>query len=215
MKIAILGASGQTGKQLIEQALAANHEIIGLARTPENILFDDPRVTKRQADAFDPASVVSALEGAEAVITTVGKRDLRDKRVNLSTAAHVGVIDGMRKHNIRRLLVISSTGAARIKRKGIQRNLYLFFRRKYYADMYEMEQQVMAAGLDTTMLRSPYLIDGPVTAKYKVIEEENYPNGIRISRADLAHFLIDETTNNAWVNRVIAVANPEFVTPAS
>jgi putative NADH-flavin reductase len=208
MKIAILGASGQTGKQLIEQGLAAGHEIIGLARSPEKILFDDPRVTKRQADAFDEASVATALEGAEAVITTVGKRDLRDKRVNLSTAAHVGVISGMRAHNIKRLLVISSTGAARIKRKGIQRNIYLFLRRKYYADMYEMEQQVMAAGLDTTMLRAPLLYDGPVTGKYRVVEDETYPNGIKIARADVAHFLIDEMTNNAWVNRVIAVVDP-------
>ena len=53
MKVAILGASGMTGTQLIEQALAANHEVIGLARTPENIKSNDPRVTKRKADAVD------------------------------------------------------------------------------------------------------------------------------------------------------------------
>ena len=208
MKLAILGASGMTGKQLIEQALAAGHTVIALARSPEKILFDDPRVIKRQADAFNEASVVDALEGADAVITTVGKRDLRDKRINLSTAAHVGVIAGMRKHNCRRLLVISSTGAARIKRKGLRRNIYLFLRRKYYLDMYEMEQQVMDSGLDVTMLRAPMLFDGPVAAQYRVIEDETYPNGIKISRADVAHFLIKELTVNAWVNRVIAIADP-------
>jgi putative NADH-flavin reductase len=208
MKVAILGASGMTGKQLIEQGLAAGHTIIGLARSPEKILFDDPRVIKRKADAFDTASVVAALEGAEAVITTVGKRDLRDKRINLSTAAHVGVVAGMQAHNIRRLLVISSTGAARIKRKGIQRNIYLFLRRKYYRDMYEMEQQVMASGLDVTMLRAPLLYDGPSTARYKVIEDETYPNGIKISRTDVAQFLIHELSENAWINRVIAIADP-------
>jgi len=208
MQVAILGASGMTGKQLIEQALAAGHTVLALARSPEKILFDDPRVIKRKADGFDDASVIAALEGAEAVITTVGKRDLRDKRINLSTAAHHGVIAGMREHNIRRLLVISSTGAARIKRKGIQRNIYLFLRRKYYADMYEMEGQVMGSGLDVTMLRAPLLYDGPVTGQYRVIENEDYQNGIKISRADVAHFLIKEMTGNSWVNRVIAIADP-------
>ena len=116
MKVAIVAASGQTGTQLIEQALAAGHEIIGLARTPENIKSDDPRVSKRRGDAFDAQSIIDGLEGADAVITSVGKRDLLDKRYNLSTAAHEAVIAGMRKHNISRLLVISSTGAARIKR---------------------------------------------------------------------------------------------------
>lgn len=208
MKIAILGASGQTGKQLIEQSLAAGHSVIGLARSPEKILFDDPRLEKRAADGFDSASVVAALEGADAVITTVGKTNLRDKRFNLSTAAHVGVIEGMKLHNIKRLLVISSTGAARIKRDGIRRNIYLFLRRKYYRDMYEMELQVLDSGLDVTVLRAPFLIDGPVTGKYDVIAEENYPNGIRVSRADVAHFLLNELEQNAWVNRIVAIADP-------
>jgi putative NADH-flavin reductase len=208
MQVAILGASGMTGKQLIEQALAAGHTVLALARSPEKILFDDPRVIKRKADAFDDASVIAALEGAEAVITTVGKRDLRDKRINLSTAAHNGVIAGMREHNIRRLLVISSTGAARIKRKGIRRNIYLFLRRKYYLDMFEMEGQVMGSGLDVTMLRAPLLYDGPVTGQCRVIENEDYQNGIKISRADVAHFLVKELTENSWVNRVIAIADP-------
>jgi putative NADH-flavin reductase len=151
---------------------------------------------------------VAALEGADAVITTVGKTNLRDKRFNLSTAAHVGVIEGMKLHNIKRLLVISSTGAARIKRDGIRRNIYLFLRRKYYRDMYEMELQVLDSGLDVTVLRAPFLIDGPVTGKYDVIAEENYPNGIRVSRADVAHFLLNELEQNAWVNRIVAIADP-------
>jgi len=205
MNIAIVAASGMTGTQLIEQALAAGHNVIGLARTPENIASTDPRVTKRKGDAFDAQSIIDALEGADAVITSVGKRDFFDKRYNLSTAAHAAVIAGMQKHKIRRLLVISSTGAARIKRDGIRRNIYLFLRRKYYADMYEMEQQVMGSGLDVTVLRAPYLVEGPCSEDYRVVEDETYPVGISITRPSLAQFLIKEVTENAWVNRVIAV----------
>jgi len=205
MKIAIVAASGQTGTELIEQALAAGHEVIGLARTPENIKSEDPRVTKRRGDAFDADSIIDGLEGADAVITSVGKRDLLDKRYKLSTIAHDAVLKGMQKHNIRRLLVVSSTGAARIKRDGIQRNIYLFLRRKYYADMYEMELQVMDSGLDVTVLRAPYLVDGPADGDYYVEEQENYPVGVKISRANLAHFLINEVSENLWVRKVIAV----------
>ena len=206
MKVAIVAASGMTGTQLIEQALLAGHEVIGLARTPENIKSDDPRVTKRRGDAFDAQSIIDGLKGADAVITSVGKRDLFDKRYNLSTAAHEAVIAGMHKHNIRRLLVISSTGAARIKRDGIQRNIYLFLRRKYYADMYQMELQVMNSGLDVTVLRAPYLVDEGAPGKYHVIEEEDYPVGINITRSNLANFLINELENRQWNKRVIAVA---------
>jgi len=206
MKVAILGASGKTGKPLIEQALSGGHEVIALARSPEKIAFDDPRVIKRQADAFDAESVIAALEGADAVITTVGKTDLRDKRINLSTAAHRAVITGMQKHGIKRLLVISSIGAAQgIKRKGWRRNLYLYLRRKYYGDMFEMEREVMASGLDVTVLRAPILHDGPTTGQYQIMEDENYLDKLQIARADVAHFLLAEMTAGAWINRVIAV----------
>ena len=205
MKVAIVAASGQTGTQLIEQALAAGHEIIGLARTPENIVSNDPRVTKRRGDAFDADSIIDGLEGADAVITSVGKRDLLDKRYKLSTIAHAAVLEGMRKHGIKRLLVISSTGAPPMKRDGIQRNIYLFLRRKYYRDMFEMESQVMNSGMDVTVLRAPYLVPGPCNGEYRVIEDENYPVGISISRPNLAHFLINELDRGEWVGRVIAV----------
>ena len=56
------------------------------------------------------------------------------------------------------------------------------------------------------MLRAPLLFDGPVSEDYRVIEDETYPVGIKISRASLAQFLIKEMTANGWVNRVIAVA---------
>ena len=193
MKIAILGAAGKTGTVLIAEALHRDHEVIGIARTPENIVSDDPRVSKRQGDAYDEASVIAALEGADAVITTVGKTNLKDKRINLSTAAHRAVVRGMREHDIQPLLVISSIGAAPgVKRKGLVRNLYLYFRRKYYGDMYEMEHEVMGSGLEVTVLRAPILTDGLQTGQYEIMEEENYLERLEISRADLAHFLIGE-----------------------
>ena len=209
MNVAIVAASGMTGTQTIEQALAAGHNVIGLARIPENITSDDPRVTKRRGDAFDEASIIDGLEGADAVITSVGKRDLRDKRYNLSTAAHAAVLKGMQKHNIKRLIVVSSTGAAQIKRDGLRRNIYLFLRRKYYRDMYEMELQVMGSGLDVTVVRAPYLVDGDADGNYRIEEQENYPVGINITRANLAHFLIKELDSNQWNKRVIAVIGNE------
>ena len=208
MKVAILGAAGQTGTPLIEEALARGHEVIAIARSPEKISTEDPRVTKRAGDGFDEASIIKALEGADAVITTVGKTNLRDKRYNLSTAAHRAVMAGMKTHNIRRLLAISSVGAAQgIKRKGLRRNIYRWLRRKYYGDMYQMEKELEASNLDVTVLRAPMLYNGPCQNNYRVLEDESYQNILRISRADLVQFIFDDLENNQWVNHTIAVAD--------
>ncbi len=208
MRIAIVGASGKTGKPLIEESLARGHDVIAIARSLEKIAFDDPRIEKRQGDGFDEASIVKALAGADAVITTVGKTDLRDKRVNLSTAAHRAVVAGMREHGIKRLVAISSIGAAQgVKRKGLRRNIYLFLRRKYYRDMYLMEQELNNSGLDVTVLRAPALYDGPSKKDYRVMQDENYLNVLRISREDIAHFILDDMEKGTWANKTIAVAD--------
>ena len=112
MKIAIIGASGETGTELITVALAKGHEIIGVARTPENIASNDPRVTKRKGDAFDEQSMIDGIEGADVVISTIGKTNLLDKRYTLNTDGHRNIMAGMRKHGITRVIPISSFGAA-------------------------------------------------------------------------------------------------------
>ncbi|MGI9289937.1 MAG: NAD(P)-dependent oxidoreductase [Gammaproteobacteria bacterium] len=206
MKAAILGAAGRTGKVLIEEALNRGHEVIGIARDPDRIVSMDSRVIKRQGDAYDEHSVISALADAEAVITTVGKINLKDKRTDLSTVAHRAVIKGMHEHGIRPLFVISSIGAAPdVKRKGLVRNLYLYFRRQYYGDMHQMEQEVLQSGLDVTVLRAPILTNGIRTGRYKIMEEENYLERLEITREDLASFIFDELEGRHWNQRVITV----------
>lgn len=211
MRIAILGAAGRTGRALVAEALARGHEVIALARSPEKVESRDPRVTRRRADAFERDSVVAGLAGADAVITTVGKLDLRDKRVNLSTAAHAAVLEGMAAHGIARLVAISSLGAARgVKRKGIRRNLYLFFRRKYYGDMHEMERQVLAApGRVVTVVRAPMLDDRPAEGRFEVeTDPMKLPRGLHVSRADLARFILDDLEQPRHAGGIVALANP-------
>ena len=207
MRVAILGASGKTGTVLIQAAHARGHSVIGLARSPGKIDAGEASVEARHGDAFDETSIIEGLKGADAVITTVGKTDLRDKRYNLSTAAHRHVMAGMRAHSIRRLMAISSIGAAQgIKRKGLRRNLYLYFRRKYYGDMFQMENEVNQSGMDVNVVRAPLLHNGPFTGNYRVLQTEDYEQMLRISRADLAHFMFEELENSGYLGKTVAVA---------
>jgi putative NADH-flavin reductase len=208
MKIAIIGASGQTGAELIREALTRGHEIIGVARTPENIASDDPRIIKRRGDAFDRQSIVDGVEGADVVITSIGKRNLLDKRYTLNTDGHRNVVEGMRQHNVERLIPISSFGAAQgVVRKGIRRKIYLFLRRKYYGDMNRMEQDVLSSGLHVTVVRAPMLHNREATHSYEVVEGNELPQGKSVSRADLAHFILEQLESEQSVNKIVALAD--------
>jgi putative NADH-flavin reductase len=210
MRIAILGAAGQTGRELIAEALRRGHAVIGLARQPEKIAAGDPRVTRRRADAFDRASVIEGVSGADAVITALGKRALRDPRVDLNTVGHRNVLEAMNAHGIRRLIVISSFGAAQgVRRNGIRRKIYLFLRRRYYRDMHDMEGIVLAERtINSTIVRAPMLDNGPVEGRYEVVAGNYLPAGLHISRADLVRFVLDVLDQRQYPGTIVALANP-------
>lgn len=209
MKIAIIGAAGETGTWLIEHALERGHEIIAIARSPEKIASNDPRVTKRRGDGFDRQSIIDGLEGADAVITSVGKKDLRDKRYYLNTATHENVLAGMRQHGIKRLVPISSIGAAKLPRKGIRRNIYLYLRRKYYGDMNDMEVQVLESDRDVTVVRAPFLHNAAARNVFQTIEGNVLPGGRKVSRADLSNFVLDVIEKKMHMQKIVSLADPD------
>lgn len=197
-----------TGERLIAEALRRGHTVIGLARTPANIKGDPAQVEKRFGDAFDRPSVIDGLKGADAAITTVGKRDLFDRRYWLNTEAHRNVIDGMTIHGLKRLVAISSFGAALdFTRPGVRRKIYLYLRRKYYGDMQAMERMVIGAPLEGIAVRAPMLYNTPARAAYFVEKGRNVPGGRSVSREDLAAFVLDCVEKPDYVGHVVALAD--------
>ncbi len=208
MKLAIVGASGQTGQQITREALGRGHDVLALARSPQKIDQQDPRLEIRPADVFDPPSLQTGLAGADAIITSVGKTDLRDKRSDFNTKSHQNVLDAAIANEVRRLIVISSFGAARnVKRKGIRRNIYLFLRRKYYDEMQQMESLVLGSSLNTTVVRAPMLHNRPPRNDWLLTNDGSLPAGLAISRSDLAHYLLDEVENSENISRIVAIAD--------
>jgi putative NADH-flavin reductase len=72
MKIAVVGATGRTGWQVVEQALARGDEVIALARHPEALPQHGPDVAVAAADVLDRAALIGALAGADAVVSALG-----------------------------------------------------------------------------------------------------------------------------------------------
>lgn len=207
MKIAVVGASGQTGPYIIKEALARGHEVIAICRSPEKMPLSDPKVEVRKGDAFEADDMRQATAGADVIVTTVGATDLKEKRP-LNTIAHRNVIDAMKAHGQKRLIAISSFGAAQnVKRKGIRRNIYLWLRRKYYQNMAEMEQMVLAESPGATVLRAPSLHHREPKRTYIKTDDGTLPDGLTISRDDLAHYILDAIEKDLDRDKIIAIVD--------
>src|SRR5712692_4242779 len=109
MKLTIFGTTGGTGKLLVEQALAAGHEVVAFVRNPSKLTTKHERLTIVSGDVTDQASVERAVAGAEAVISVLGSR--ANTQGNPITRGTQNILAAMKKHNVRRF-VLSSTASA-------------------------------------------------------------------------------------------------------
>jgi putative NADH-flavin reductase len=69
-----------------------------------------------------------------------------------------------------------------------------------------MERVVMASGLNWTIVRPPRLTNGPLTGHYRVQHDRMPRPRLSLSRADVAHFLLDEVEGGAHQHQMVGIA---------
>lgn len=205
MRLFILGATGRTGRALLDQAEQRGHSVTAFVRSPEKLTELQDRVVIRKGDPRSVDELQAALPGHDAVVSALGLAGLGRSTI-LSDAAQ-GTVRAMQTAGVRRLLVISvgmlfdDVGIlAAILRRTLLRNIA--------KDSAEMERVVESSGLDWTIARPSQLTNGPLTSHY-VVADGQMPQGARlsISRADVASFLLDEVERSAHVHRIVGLAS--------
>lgn len=210
MRLTIFGATGATGGRLVEQALRRGHEVTAVVRGP-HALPEDPRLRVITADVMDPAAIVEAVTGADAVLDTIGSREKGPTAVCVNAAASIA--EAMHRAGTKRLLVVSNS--ARIAGPGdepftrfVVKPLILRpLLRHSLADMSRAEQAVEASDLAWTIVRAPQLTDKAAKGRYRIAVERNVTFGIQITRDDLAACMLDLMSDTEAVHKHVNVAN--------
>jgi len=210
MKIAVLGATGRTGRLVAEQALARGDDVIALARRAE-ALPPRPGLTAAAVDVLDRAAVTGALAGADAVASALGIGASRQPTVVYSEGI-ANVLHAMDVHGIKTLAVISAVPAGpRAEQPFAQRRLMIpILERVFgasYADMRRMEALLRDSDLDWVCLRPARLLSKNATGRYRVDADRPLPKGGSITYADLATALLDSLARPDLYRRIAYVAN--------
>lgn len=206
MKIVIFGATGTIGTHVVQQALEQGHEVTAFTRNPARVLHQHERLRVAQGDVMDPSDVAKAVAGHDAVVVTLGGGRAGDVRAR-GTAA---VIEGMRRADVRRLIVQSTLGAGD-SRGSLnffwKRIMFGLLLRAAYADHQRQEQLVLASELDWTIVRPSAFTDGPRTGSYlRGFGPNDTPPQLKIARADVAHYLVEQLTDTGNLHRTPAIS---------
>lgn len=209
----IIGANGGIGRQSVELALAAGHNVTALVRNPANLAIVHPNLEIVKGDIMQPGTFEKYLENKDAVISAIGVRGglLSDKPTTLYSQGNANLLQAMQQKGVTRGFFISASAieispvipffVRLIARYVIQKLL-----KHMYADLRAMEKLVKASGLDWTIIRPPQLVNKPVTGSYRIAINHFLKNCLKISRADLAHFMINNINNKAIYQSTIEIA---------
>lgn len=209
MRLTIFGASGRTGLPLVEQALAAGHEVTAFVRNPARLPIKHERLRVAQGDGADAAAVERAVQGADAVISALGP--VKDAPSGVQTAATRHIVAAMRKHGVRRLVSLTGAGVATAedRPKLVNRLIRLALvtlAGDVLRDGEGHAQVIQSSDLDWVIVRGPVLTDGPHTGSYRV-GWVGVNTGSRISRRDLAQFMLTQVTDNTYLRKMPMVSN--------
>ena len=209
MKILIIGATGGTGKALVEQSLEAGHVVTAFVRDADKITVKRDRLVVVQGNVLDHDSVENAIRGHEAVLSALGHKHFFLKNTILSDGTG-NIIRAMEKHKVKRLIFESSLGVGDSQGKlGLYYTFFvipfiIFF---YYRDKELAGHHIRTSNLDWTIVRPGQLTNGEKRGVYR--DGPNVGNWIitlRISRVDVAEFMLKQLTVVSYLKKTPGVA---------
>jgi putative NADH-flavin reductase len=203
MNFLIIGASRGIGLQILQQSLQAGHVVTALARHPENLRKEQGRLRVMAGDILDEARVGEAMRGQEAVCLTIGV-GVTLKPVTVFSQGTRIVLAAMAEHRVRRLICVTGIGAGDSRGHGgflYDRLFNPVLLKTIYQDKDRQEGLIRASGTDWTIVRPGFLTNGPLTGKYRVLTDLRGVTAGRISRADVAHFLVGELSARRFLGQ--------------
>jgi uncharacterized protein YbjT (DUF2867 family) len=207
VKVLVIGAAGKSGRTVVEQALAAGHDVTAFVHKAEGY-SPASNVRLIEGDARDRSAMDSAMVGQGAVIDTLGGK-LSFKATTLEASAAATIIASMQSSGVRCLVVISVIGEGEsvANTNWYERLSLSTFLRSEMKDKEAMEAIVDASGLDWTIVRAPFLSDDSATGNIHILSAEAGEIAHKLTRADLAAFMVAQVSSDEYLQKAVAIAN--------
>ncbi|MGH0188422.1 UNVERIFIED_CONTAM: hypothetical protein FKN15_029691 [Acipenser sinensis] len=217
MKLAVLGATGQTGQNLVKQALQQGHVVTALVRTPSKLTVEHDNLKVIKANIFSEESLTAHFKDHDAVISCLGFSPAFFSYITGYTDSMKAAVNAMRQAKVNRMIAMTSWYTE--PNSGTQSSyLIRFFLlpmiRSVLTNMHQMETflQQNCDDINWTVVRPPGLMNQPASAKeflshegYFVPDSSGYPVGNSVGRGDVARFMLSLLNSNAWVKKGVAM----------
>ncbi len=204
MKVLIIGATGPTGQQLVQQALTQGHEVTALVRNPDKFEMQHDRLRAVKGDVLDSESFETAVQQQQAVISSLGTKKISLEPVTLFSEGTKNLLQAMNHHAVRRLICITGIGAGDSKGHGgflYDKLILPLVLKRIYDDKDRQEAEIRQSNLDWVIVRPGLLTNEPAKGNYRVLTDLTGVTAGKISRADVATFALQQLTDDRYLRQ--------------
>ena len=210
MKLTIFGATGRTGIHLVEQALAAGHDVVAFIRNPAKLDLRHDRLRVVQGELTDAVAVKDVVRGADAVLATLTAQIVGGSKDMPVAAGTRNIVAAMRTHGVRRL-VFSWGPSILVPRsplmRAVSRASYALLR--LGPESTEVGDAIRGSDRDwtTVVVTMPQDKPGSGTVRVRTAAGSGDRVRLRIARADLARFMLAQADDLRYVQQELRISN--------
>jgi len=204
LRIFILGASGHTGTQLVDIALARGHAVTAFVRSPAKISRQHERLTVVRGDPHNTDELAAAMPGHDVVVTALGVRPPQAFRPHtLVQDCAASTVAAMTRAGVKRLVLVSA--AVLFPMKGILFGFFKWMLKHIGRDLGAAEDIIRATSLEWTIARPPRLLSRR-DDKYRSQRDALPERGSTMSYRAVAAFAIDAVEQHRHVQEIVGLA---------
>ena len=205
MKIAVFGSTGGTGRAIVKQALAARHEVMAFARSPEKLGdLHHEMLAILKGDVLIYADVARAVLGQDAVLCALGNPTLKPDTTTSNGTKNI--IRAMTEHCVKRFICETTLGVGDSNGQPgfiFTKIVVPVVLKNAMADKELQETAIRESSLDWTIVRPGGLTNGERTGVYRYGMERSIAG--RISRADVADFILRQLESDEFIGKTPAI----------
>lgn len=206
-KIVIFGATGGTGQELVKQALDKGYKVTAFVRNPDKLKLSNQDLTILKGDVLNFNDVCNAVEGQDIVVCSLGM-PASDKST-LRTDGTANIVAAMKEKGVDRLICQTSLGFGDSKEVLPWHMKYLivpFILKNAFKDHESQETVIENSNLEWTIVRPGNMTNGQKTGNYKHGFAPNEKIKLKVSRADVAHFMLNQINKVQYLSQKVGIS---------
>jgi len=210
VQIAVFGATGRVGSQILAQAVEASMTVRAFVR-PASAASLSAGVEVVRAELTDDEAIARCVEGVDAVLSALGPRSNTADQPPLFASAVERITARMSDAGVRRFVAISGAGTLlEDERPDFGRRVVRGVMKVVARHVLECKRReadvILATELDWVIVRPPRIVDGAPTGRSQPSLDR--PRSTKVTTGDVAEFMLRCAREDEWVREAPFIAGP-------